>query len=80
MSNGDQVFLVGLFEEGVQLTDYRDKIRARIPLVRGLFARNEEIYALTRLCGGPGRALLLECNLGKASELARMQTCPFLNF
>jgi hypothetical protein len=27
-----------------------------------------------------GPVMLLECNLGKASELARMQTCPFLNF
>ena len=39
----------------IQLTDYRDKTRARIPPVRGLFARNEEISALTGLRGGPGR-------------------------
>jgi hypothetical protein len=31
-------------------------------------------------CHGNSARLLPECNLGKASELARMQTCPFLNF
>jgi hypothetical protein len=30
-------------------------MRARIPVVRGLFALNEEISVLTRLCGGAGR-------------------------
>jgi hypothetical protein len=31
------------------------QMRARIPVVRGLFALNEEISVLTRLCGGAGR-------------------------
>ncbi len=40
----------------IQLTDYRDKKRARIRATPGLFALNEEISVLIRLCGG-GRSL-----------------------
>ena len=49
-------------------------------------ARRVPFLALTTtLRGGIGypvsrSEMLLECNLGKAPELARMQTSPFLNF
>jgi hypothetical protein len=38
----------------IQVKDYRDKMGARIPPVRRLFALNEEISALTRLVVGLG--------------------------
>jgi hypothetical protein len=38
----------------IQLTDYRDKNGARIRATPGLFALNEEISVLIRLCGGGG--------------------------
>jgi hypothetical protein len=39
----------------IQLTDYRDKTRARIPVSSGLFAPHREISVCVRLRGGAGR-------------------------
>jgi hypothetical protein len=39
----------------IQLTDRRDKMRARIPAGAGQFAMNREISVCVRLRGGPGR-------------------------
>ena len=38
----------------VQTTVYRDKMRARISLIRGLFAKNREISVCAGASGGPG--------------------------